>query len=374
MKLDRREVLKRTGTLAAGLLVAPKLLRGSVPGGAPAATLPAVTFHNLQPPELLPEGGWRLSRVPAELLPRLNSGAQRRALSPAGAEIRFNLVGSEARIRLRKVENRGAGARHLPAIAEVHHGDFLADWADVRDEWTEILVKRPANAELLAKAAAEAGAGRFPLELVRIALPYLPDIHFGGIDGDVSPARPDQVPARRYLAYGSSITNGAFATRPGELYPARVARALGVDHFNLGFGGGAYLEPEMGAWFARRQDWDFATLEMGVNIVTRLTREEFAARVDGFLPQIVAAHPDKFIFCIDIFGSGRDLVSDPRHIGFRQVVRETVAKINSPKVIHCSGPQLLTRKTGLSLDLLHPAADGFEEIAQRLIEIMRPAV
>lgn len=60
--------------------------------------------------------------------------------------------------------------------------------------------------------------------------------------------------AIKRLAYGSSITNGALAVRPGDLYPARVARTLGVDHFNLGFGGGARLEPEMADWIAGRND------------------------------------------------------------------------------------------------------------------------
>jgi hypothetical protein len=39
--------------------------------------------------------------------------------------------------------------------------------------------------------------------------------------------------------YGSSITNGACASRPGMAYPAQVGRMLDANHYNLGFGGGA---------------------------------------------------------------------------------------------------------------------------------------
>lgn len=372
--MNRRTALQRAGLIAAGVLAAPRVLRaaGGRAGPVPGGTLPAVTFHNLQTPELQAAGGWKLNRVPATLRPHLNEAAQKRSWSPAGAEIRFNLVGAEARVLLRMIENRGETVRHLPVLIEVYQGDFLADWHDVGAEWMEIRIQAPKDQEWFQRAAA--GPHRFAPELVRIVLPGLPDIEFGGVAGDVAPARPGQVPAQRYLAYGSSITNGAFAVRPGELYPARIARALGVDHFNLGFGGGAHLEPEMAEWIGGRDDWDFATLELGINLAGRLTPEEFEARVAGFLSRIVAAHPDKWIFCIDLFTARGDFRDDPKYPAFRRIVREAVARAASPRVVHCDGRKLLTRASGLTLDLTHPSSDGFEEIASELLTIMRPRI
>lgn len=372
--MNRRTALRQAGLIAASALAAPHVMRGAtgVREPVPGAELPAVTFHNLQPPEPQAAGGWKLNRLPAALRPKLNEGAQKRSWSPAGAEIRFNLQGPEARVLLRKIENRGETVRHLPVLVEVCHGDFLVDWVVVGPGWTEITVRVPEKRDLLARAAA--GPRRFSPELIRILLPGLPDIEFGGVTGDVAPARPEQIPVRNYLAYGSSITNGAFAVRPGELYPARVARALGTDHFNLGFGSGAHLEPEMADWLAGRGDWDFASLEMGINLAGRLSAEEFAARVAGFLPRIVAAHPDKYIFCIDLFTGHGDFLDNPKYPAFRRVVREAVARINSPRVVHCDGRKLLSRASGLTLDISHPSSDGFEEIAAELLKIMRPLV
>lgn len=42
--------------------------------------------------------------------------------------------------------------------------------------------------------------------------------------------------------YGSSITHGACATRPGSCYPAILSRRLNIDYLNLGFSGSCKAE------------------------------------------------------------------------------------------------------------------------------------
>ncbi len=54
----------------------------------------------------------------------------------------------------------------------------------------------------------------------------------------------EEAPAYKYggkpvVFYGSSITHGAAASRPGNTYCAMIAQKLGVDHINLGFSGNA---------------------------------------------------------------------------------------------------------------------------------------
>ncbi len=50
--------------------------------------------------------------------------------------------------------------------------------------------------------------------------------------------------------YGSSITNGGCASRPGNAYTNMVSRDLNVDHLNLGFAGNAKGEIEMAKYIA----------------------------------------------------------------------------------------------------------------------------
>lgn len=47
---------------------------------------------------------------------------------------------------------------------------------------------------------------------------------------------------KRVLVYGSSIAQGASASRSGLAYPARLSRETGIDFLNLGMGGSAKME------------------------------------------------------------------------------------------------------------------------------------
>jgi lysophospholipase L1-like esterase len=50
--------------------------------------------------------------------------------------------------------------------------------------------------------------------------------------------------------YGSSITQGAFASRPGNTYEAKISRDLNIDYINLGFSGNARGEVAMAEYIA----------------------------------------------------------------------------------------------------------------------------
>lgn len=55
------------------------------------------------------------------------------------------------------------------------------------------------------------------------------------------------------IFYGSSITHGAAASRPGNTYPAMIAQKLGVDHINFGFSGNAKGEKEIADYISRQK-------------------------------------------------------------------------------------------------------------------------
>lgn len=327
-------------------------------------------LHNVA--ELIPreEGeGYYLNRLPEALRVELNPSAKRRVRTPASVEIRFNLHHGDARIVLRK-SNDCEKRNGLPVLAEIYRGDFLESWAVVNSDWTEIRVSARAESSLLGKAAAR-GASRFDPALVRVTLPHLQGVQLRSIEGEISPPEPTQVPATRYLAYGSSITQGILAVRSTELYPYRIAKALGADLINLGLGGGAHLETGVADYIASRQDWDFASLELGINLVRNLPANEFRKRLNYFIPTIHAAHPDKWIFCMDVFPFDMDLTGDERVNEFRQLVAAAVAELNAPRVVHVPAPTLMPDPTGLTVDVLHPSSDGFAEIGTRLAAVMR---
>jgi len=56
--------------------------------------------------------------------------------------------------------------------------------------------------------------------------------------------------AKPVVYYGSSITQGGCASRPGTCYPAIISRWLDCDHINLGFSGSCRAEEVMARYIA----------------------------------------------------------------------------------------------------------------------------
>ena len=319
-------------------------------------------FYNVA--ELIDDGGAGklLTRIPNDLRLSLNEAAKGHALFPAGSEIRFNLNGATVKIVL-NVEGEGWG------IAEVFQGPFQVNWHYLDSKPTEIVIVPPANPELLAKAARKSSSS-FDPSLTRLILPHLNTIRLVAIEiknGNITPPSPGQTPSRRYLAYGSSITHGSAALRPTGTYAARTAELLGVDLVNLGFGAGAHCESQIADYIAGRKDWNFASLELGINMVGGFEAEEFRKRVEYLISRIAQAHPDKWLFCMDMFAFSDDVEENVgKSEEFRKIVSAVVKKVNSPKVVHLDGRKILTQFSGLTLDLLHPSSSGMEQMAQNL--------
>ncbi|HNS32630.1 MAG TPA: SGNH/GDSL hydrolase family protein [bacterium] len=313
-------------------------------------------LHNVA--EMLEEeGGISITRIPENLRVNLNKQAMGAAKASAGCEMRFNLKSKEAKIVL---------TSNVQSVAEVYQGNFFKSMHFINDKPSVIPVSIPANIDVLRSLSKKMHLS-FDAGLTRVVLPY----HVTkiiDIEGDFEPPLASQLPKANYLAYGSSITHGAAAVSPSGTYIMNTAARLEVNLFNLGFGGGAHYENQMADYIAGRKDWDFASFEMGINMVGGFEVDEFRKRVEYFLGTVVKKHPRKYIFCIDMFTFNRDIadVGNDKHEQFRKVVRNAVKKTGSEKVIHLDGRKLLKNVSGLTFDLVHPSPAGMEEIALNL--------
>jgi len=313
-----------------------------------------------------------ISRIPNDLRLKLNEGAKSMSLMPAGCEIRFNLKSDKAKIVL---QAKGAGTS---GIYEIYQGNFLKQYNLISDKPTTIELRKEdlmVNSEKLKKLWKEKNLP-FDSSLTRIIFPHLITLKIIDIEGKFTLPEKNQTPAIKYLAYGSSITHGSAALRPSGSYAMRTAQLLGVDLINLGFGGGAHLEKEMADYIAERNDWDFTTLEMGINMVGGFEVDEFQKRVEYFIPKIAEKNPDKWIFCIDIFTFNGDFFDDykGKEKKFREIVKNTVENLNMEKVVHISGKDILKSVDGLAVDLVHPSPSGMEEIARNLSDIIKSKI
>lgn len=327
-----------------------------------------VELYNVE--ELLqPEDGVGklLTRVPNGLRETLNNGAKQRALSAAGCEIRFNIESGSAKVAL-KSEEKAYG------IAEVFQGCFQASWHIVGNEPKEIPISLPPNVDLLDKVTKEKHLA-FDAHLTRLVLPNYPEVRLIDIEGDTLPPRPEQTPKEKLLAYGSSITHGHSAIRPTGSYATKTAQFLGMDLINMGFGGGAHCERQMADYLASRQDWKVATLEMGINMVSNFETAEFQRRIEYFIEKIVRSHPDKWIFCLDMFTFYADFdPSSKKQNEFRGIIRKRVEELQMPKLVYVDGRTILENAPGLTVDLVHPSPFGMEEMAAKLSSLIRTRI
>lgn len=68
-------------------------------------------------------------------------------------------------------------------------------------------------------------------------------------DADIEPSQ-SYLHSKPVVYYGSSITQGGCASRPGNSYQSRISRELDCDYINLGFSGSAHGEIKMAEYIA----------------------------------------------------------------------------------------------------------------------------
>jgi len=317
-----------------------------------------IDFHNVD--HLAPhEDGYRMYRLPEDLICRLNPMLQDpMSFYTTGVELRFRLNSPEAVIRLRTSPMDEA------QIAHIYYGSIQGGWQNssrlITTQPTEIRIRKPENMDHLHRIHQDC-ALPFSPEVVRLVLPGGPTL-FLGVEGDVEPPRPEDLPRTTYLAYGSSITHGSLALDMPHSYPFRIAGNLGCDYRNFGFAGSAHLEKAMAEHIVARRDWDFASFEMGINMLGSYSVEEFERRVDDFTA-ILAADP-RPVFVTSIFAFHGD--GQEKAAAFRDIVRRYAAE----RLRFVDGLTLLNNPAYISQDMVHPTLEGIEQIAHRLRNFM----
>ncbi|HOK56160.1 MAG TPA: SGNH/GDSL hydrolase family protein [bacterium] len=327
-----------------------------------------IEFYNVE--EIFErENGLQLSRIPERVRVKLNDNAKTRAIMPAGCELRFRLKSQKAKI----VMKTDTEVVWRNGICEIYFGDFFERWYFVSENPSIIEIQYPQNLEKLKELKKEKGL-KFDPEVVRIILPHLVDLRILEIEGEFNPPEKNQVPDKKFIAYGSSITHGGFSIVPSYTYVSKTAYILGMDAINLGLGGGAHLEKEIADYIAERDDWEFGVFELGVNMVGGFEVDQFEKRVDYFVEKIVKENPEKYLFFIDIFPFYMDFDNQEKQKKFREIVKNKVKQIKKKNVIHISGFKILKDVRGLMTDRVHPSSQGFEEMGYNLASILKKYV
>ncbi|OVE84920.1 GDSL-type esterase/lipase family protein [Natronolimnobius baerhuensis] len=322
---------------------------------------PSVSLHNVAALETAPwaDDGQQLLRLPSNVREQLNVSARTRARHPAGCELRF--VPSRDECSITVTLSAATGTRVLP-----YWGPFQStESIPVGPEPTTATFAVP---DRVRRLETESISSAFDPRVCRLRFDPESPIAIHAVTGDCRPPRAGELPARRYLAYGTSITAG-YGSQPHCSYVAQAARHLALDPINLGLAGAAFCEPAIADYLAAREDWDVATLSLSVNMANRgFTQEQFRERADNLVETVANAHPETPIACITLFPYHADHVRGDdrdRAAAFRQHLRDIVAETDHDELVLLEGPDLL-EPTGLTTDLLHPGDEGLIDIGRAL--------
>lgn len=179
--------------------------------------------------------------------------------------------------------------------------------------------------------------------------------------------------SRPVVFYGSSITQGACSSRPGNAYPAILSRMLGCDIRNLGFSGNAFGELEMADYIA---GLDMSAFVMDYDYNAR-SEEDLRNTHFAFYRKIRERQPTLPIVMMSapVVPPADTKVWDKRMDMARVIIMESYIRgkyTGDENLYFVDGESLLgdVEAGDALLDCVHPTDLGFRQMAHRLYPIL----
>jgi len=175
--------------------------------------------------------------------------------------------------------------------------------------------------------------------------------------------------------YGTSITHGACASRPGMPHPAILGRRLDRPVINLGFSGNGRMEPEVGELLCE--------LDAAVYIIDCLPNmqgSDVAQRAEPLVRQLRKARPETPIVLVEdrTFANAPFLAGHQnRHRANREALRAAYEKLQGEgfsKLYYIEGDKLLGDDRDDTTDGSHPSDLGFWRHAEAFEPVLRQAL
>ena len=170
--------------------------------------------------------------------------------------------------------------------------------------------------------------------------------------------------------YGSSITQGACASRPGNTYESFISRKFDCDYINLGFGGSAIAEKEIAEYIASLNmtafvyDYDHNAYSPEFLKETHENMFKIIRKAHPLIPIIILPRPRMYLMPTDI----------ERH----EVIKETYenAKNNGDENVYFIPGCKLMEIAGNdgTIENTHPSDLGFFSMAEAICEVLEKII
>ena len=315
-----------------------------------------------------PRARW-FDRLPAAAQQTVTPAVWNLSRDSAGMVVRFRTNATALHVHYRLMKDR-LGMPHMPATG-VSGVDLYA--RDDQGRWRWVQVTRPDKQELQVEIIRDLAPGEreyaayLPLyngvEFLRIGVP--PGSKFEGL----APR------ARPVVFYGTSITHGACASRPGMVHPAILGRRLDVPVVNLGFSGNGRMDAAVGDYLTQ--------VDAAAYVIDCLPNMNAAAVREKCLPlvrQLRQARPDTPIILVEDRRFTNSWITPAKakfHDENHAALREAFAALQKEGIrgLHyIPGDQLLGADTEGATDASHPNDLGFMRQADVMEPVLRAAL
>lgn len=174
------------------------------------------------------------------------------------------------------------------------------------------------------------------------------------------------------LFYGTSITHGACASRPGMCHPAILGRRFDRPVINLGFSGNGRMEPEVAKLLAELDPCVYV-----LDCLPNMQAAEVAERTEPFVRTLRESHPiTPILFVEDRSYADSFLIESKRkrNLDSRAAYRKAYDRLVAAGVKHLAyleGEQLLGDDGDGTVDSSHPNDLGFVRQADVMEKVLR---
>ncbi|MCC3377389.1 SGNH/GDSL hydrolase family protein [Cohnella sp. REN36] len=197
-----------------------------------------------------------------------------------------------------------------------------------------------------------------------------------GLDRDAAVhAPPPYVFDRKIVIYGTSITQGGCATRPGMAYPNILSRRIDAEFVNLGFSGSGKGEAEVARLVAAVPDPGLLVLDYEANCVSP---ERFRETLPAFIRIYREDHPDVPILVVSQIRFARETYD--RELRELRLLRKSI-QIGTVNACRDRGDERISFFDGgellgmdyheCTVDGIHPTDLGFARMAEGLAPAIR---
>ncbi len=341
-----------------------------------------VKFHNVLNDPFVLEGLYKpretgvFTRLPMEFMDRedLNDTAKIVMTNTAGGRVRF-VTDSPYIVLYVKLGEQSYVIRHM-AETNVKGFDMYCRDLGSQDElnFAKVFIPEVNEADNTYTDSYEFRTIK-PREIT-INFPLyhnVSEVHIGLKEGCRIEAAPEYRFNKKIVFYGSSITQGGCASRPGMAYPAILGRRLQCNTVNLGFSGAGQGEQLVANFIA---DMDMSVFVMDYDH-NALSVEHLERTHYPFYETIRAKHPDMPIVMMSAPVSMLDEYNPiiPAMKKRRMIIMESYIKAvraGDENVYFVDGPSLLgtDKPYNSTVDGNHPNDYGFCQMAERLYPIL----